>query len=86
MLIEAEQRQISSASKRSIMIESNPVFQQPDGSWHFWDRTWADSFGPYSSQELAEKAYRQYGEWLEGTGPFMPPDEWIDKRFPDAFK
>jgi hypothetical protein len=57
----------------------SPVHQRSDGTWWFWDETWADAYGAYATEEAAKIGCRQYGDWLDGKGHFMPPDEFIDK-------
>jgi hypothetical protein len=61
-------------------MSEDPVNRHDDGTWWFWDETWGDDYVPYHSEAEARQACRQYGDWLEGKGKFMPPDEWVDKR------
>lgn len=43
-----------------------PIFKKDDG-WHFYDETFSRSFGPFDSDEIAEKACTRYAEMvLEG--------------------
>ena len=31
-----------------------------DGAWYWWDETWSDRTGPYTTRKLAEKACTKY--------------------------
>lgn len=42
----------------------DPVHMDPDGSWWFYDETWAARFGPYASPEEARTNLTAYTEWL----------------------
>ena len=37
--------------------------------WYFWDETWAHCQGPYSTEENAQAALRDYCDWLDGKRP-----------------
>jgi hypothetical protein len=50
----------------------NPVHEK-DGQWWFFDETWADEYGPYATEELADEAVKQYAAYLDGKGLFVPP-------------
>jgi hypothetical protein len=43
---------------------TDPVHRHTDGSWWFWDETWADEHGPYESRQLADDKVREYGKQL----------------------
>jgi hypothetical protein len=34
--------------------------------WYFWDETWANCNGPYSSYELCREKITEYGRYLNG--------------------
>ena len=36
------------------------ITQNKDGSWYFWNETWTFEYGPYNTEELARKAFREY--------------------------
>lgn len=38
----------------------DPVFQDDEGGWNFWDETWAYFYGPYSTEDLARAALDRY--------------------------
>jgi len=42
------------------MESANPVFQDDDGKWWFWNETWSDKYGPYESKERVAKALYTY--------------------------
>ena len=46
----------------------DPIHEDEDGNWHFWDETWANRFGPYSSEEKARKALKAYSNELNHGG------------------
>jgi hypothetical protein len=39
---------------------ADPVEQDADGKWWFWDETWADKYGPYETKEAVHKALWTY--------------------------
>ena len=44
------------------ITESNPpeiIHQRADG-WYFYDETWSYAYGPFTTQELAQKALDRY--------------------------
>lgn len=43
---------------------NDPVHKEKDG-WYFWDETWADRIGPYTTEEEAREQLEKYcGEFL----------------------
>lgn len=42
------------------------VFQDEDGMWYFYDETWADHFGPFSSEFTAHLNLIRYCEIVLG--------------------
>ncbi len=42
----------------------DPVHQNEDGKWYFWDECWAFEEGPFDTEQDARKALEQYGEYL----------------------
>jgi hypothetical protein len=46
----------------------NPLFQKGDGTWWFWDETWTEEIGPYSSQQEAQEQLEKYAKFLR-EGP-----------------
>ena len=42
------------------MSGRDPVFQDDDGLWNFWDETWAYFHGPYQTEEAARAALDRY--------------------------
>lgn len=42
------------------MDAANPVFQDEDGKWWFWNETWSDKYGPYDSKNAVAKALYTY--------------------------
>jgi hypothetical protein len=43
---------------------TDPVHQNEEGKWAFWDETWSDSVGSYDTEEEARKALKEYCEQL----------------------
>ena len=43
---------------------SNPVQQDVDGKWYWWDETWSEKTGPYDSYDQAESDCSDYCESL----------------------
>ena len=43
----------------------NPVFSKEEGTWWFYDETWANEHGPFLSQTEAVAALRKYCAYLE---------------------
>lgn len=47
-----------------------PVYQRADGTWWFWDETWAFDHGPYATEEKARERLKDYGAYLDtGVDP-----------------
>lgn len=42
----------------------NPIHQNADGKWYFWDECWYVEFGPYETQAEARKALKKYDAQL----------------------
>lgn len=42
----------------------DPVEEEVDG-WWFWDETWADRIGPFSSEKIAREALDKYCRYLD---------------------
>lgn len=38
----------------------DPIHQNEDGKWYFWDETWSFEEGPYDSQPEAAEALDDY--------------------------
>lgn len=45
------------------MNRIDPVHQE-NGSWYFWDETWAYRYGPYESKEKAREMLENYAVLL----------------------
>lgn len=46
---------------------SNPVYRDTsDNKWYFYDETWSDSYGPYDTEEEADRKCAEYAKYLEG--------------------
>lgn len=43
---------------------NNPVHQHSDGSWWFYDETWSQELGPFSSEQLCKDSCKKYVEEL----------------------
>jgi len=48
----------------SRCIVRDPVHQDADGSWYFYDETWSDTVGPYPTEKYARERLKDYGEYL----------------------
>lgn len=44
-----------------------PVHPHRDGTWFFFDETWADEHGPYQTQEEAGAACKRYAKEVLGS-------------------
>lgn len=52
--------------------EDGPIFEDVSwdpapweaNGWYFWDETWVNYYGPYSSEEEANKKCQEYAEQL----------------------
>lgn len=67
-------------------VEYQEPVHERDGKFWFWDETWTDEYGPYETKEAADRGCLEYATWLNGEGHFMPPDEYLESHFPEAFK
>lgn len=38
----------------------DPIHQNEDGKWYFWDEVWAFEMGPYDTEEAARTALDEY--------------------------
>lgn len=45
-------------------MSTNPVHQNTDDKWYFWDEYWVFEKGPYDTEELANEACKEYGKRL----------------------
>ena len=43
----------------------DPVEKTEDGSWIFWDETWAYSHGPFETEEIAREQLKVYAKSLD---------------------
>lgn len=43
-------------------MEQDPVHQNTDGKWYFWDETWSFEAGPYETEAEAIRALDKYCE------------------------
>ena len=39
---------------------TDPIHQDSDGWWYFWDETWAYRHGPFNSLQECKEVLRQY--------------------------
>jgi len=42
--------------------------EQDDGTWIFWDETWANWHGPFNTEEFCRKNLKEYARELEEYG------------------
>jgi hypothetical protein len=48
-----------------IYPSKSPIyFNTQDSKWYFWDETWSNSLGPYSTQKEADAYLAEYSYWL----------------------
>ena len=45
----------------------DPVHMDPDGSWWFYDCTWAGRYGPYPTPDEARAKLQDYAAWLNSN-------------------
>lgn len=45
-------------------MSRDPVYQNDNGSWYFYDELWADELGPFGSEVEAREALAKYVESL----------------------
>ena len=45
-------------------ISGDPVCED-DGYWYFWDETWTEQFGPFSSESEARECLAAYCKHLD---------------------
>lgn len=38
----------------------DPVHQHKDGSWFWFEETWSDEYGPFTSRDDAEESCKRY--------------------------
>ena len=43
----------------------SPIFKNSLGQWFFWDEIWANTMGPYDSEEIAKQKLVAYSHWLK---------------------
>lgn len=46
----------------------DPIHEE-NGKWYFWDETQADRVGPFSTEEQARTALKEYCEFLDSGPP-----------------
>lgn len=57
-------------------IPPDPVEQDADGKWWFWNEVWADKYGPYETKEEVAKALYTYCKYELGMKEEeLPPYE-----------
>jgi hypothetical protein len=39
---------------------TNPIHQNKDGTWWFWDECWCNEYGPYETREECALALSEY--------------------------
>jgi hypothetical protein len=63
-----------------------PINQHDDGSWYFWNEVWADEIGPFGTKEIAERALKDYGLFLDKGPNGIPKDSplWLMKEEKDG--
>lgn len=49
------------------MIE-DPVHQNKDGKWYFWDECWSSEVGPFKTRKIAEEEINKYCKEVLGMG------------------
>jgi hypothetical protein len=42
----------------------DPVHQNADGKWYFWNEVWADEHGPFDTEEQARAALVEYARTI----------------------
>lgn len=47
----------------------DPVHQDDDGLWYFWDEIWCDRIGPYDCEYDARVALKSYCVFLDIGAP-----------------
>jgi hypothetical protein len=57
----------------------DPIHQDTQGGWYFWDETWADRIGPFQSRDIAERALKDYSDFL--TTGSIPEDSPLRKKY-----
>lgn len=58
------------------MHNYDPVHQNQDGTWWFWDECQCDEYGPYDSERIARLEIARYAcIHLEGMLPIHSPDD-----------
>ena len=56
-------------------LDSN-IFQYCDRYWYFWDDTGVDCFGPYKTEEEAQKELLRHSDWLGELNHLDGENEW----------
>jgi len=46
-------------------MDTNPIHQNEDGKWYFWDEVWCDEYGPFDSEQEAINECNMYCEIME---------------------
>jgi hypothetical protein len=44
----------------------DPVHQNQDGKWYFWDEVWAYEYGPFDTEDGARKQLTEYCDKMLG--------------------
>jgi len=55
-------------------IPPDPVEQDADGKWWFWNEVWSDRYGPYETKEAVAKALYTYCKYELGMTTEELPD------------
>lgn len=42
------------------MHDPNPIHQNEDGLWYFWDEVWANEYGPFNSLQECKDVLKRY--------------------------
>lgn len=51
--------------EKFVVWNPDPVEQLEDGTWIFWDETWAGRCGPFKTEEIARKNLEAYAKELD---------------------
>jgi hypothetical protein len=60
-------------------VTADPIHEHVDGSWWFWDETWADELGPFKDRPEAQKECDTYANQLLGPQWSDPPNKRGDE-------
>ena len=56
-------------------IGTNEVHKEADG-WYFWDETWANRHGPFTTEEDCKIKLTKYAHWLDTRD--LSEGDWDD--------